>query len=280
MVYFVLCNFCIVYILSIQFINYDCFYYCVIGVYPYIKSHLKKRNPPALIIKDLVNIESFYTKLRHKSGIYSFINTTNNMQYIGSSVNLHKRLKEHLSGSKSNKVLQRALKKYGLQNFNFIVYEFISNLENTKNIINIETSYIASFDFDSLYNFKANASSLQGYKHTEEAKAKMRRRFSDKTKHPMFGKKHSAETLKLISKPGSKNPMFGLKHTPETIEKIKKARSKYTVELLDSNNVFLKSFINNVELANFLNINKSTVGRYIKSKKLFKNQYYFRKFLT
>ena len=45
------------------------------------------------------------------------------------------------------------------------------------------------------------ATSLSGYKHTEEGKLKMKNWYEDKHNHPMFGKTHKKETLHLISKP-------------------------------------------------------------------------------
>lgn len=48
---------------------------------------------------------------------------------------------------------------------------------------------------------KLEATSLLGYRHTDEAIQKMTERFKDKNNHPMYGKKHSEEILKLISKP-------------------------------------------------------------------------------
>jgi len=44
--------------------------------------------------------------------------------------------------------------------------------------------YINKFKFSNLYNFLKNASSSEGYKHTEAAKQKMVERFIDKTNHP------------------------------------------------------------------------------------------------
>ena len=52
------------------------------------------------------------------------------------------------------------------------------------------------------------ATSLEGYKHTDEAKLKMLKRFENKSNHPLYAKTHMEETLKLISKPGELNPMF------------------------------------------------------------------------
>ena len=57
------------------------------------------------------------------------------------------------------------------------------------------------------------ATSIEHYKHTDEAKLKMLKRFENKSNHPMHGKSHMEETLKLISKPGEFNHMFGKKHS-------------------------------------------------------------------
>jgi len=53
------------------------------------------------------------------------------------------------------------------------------------------------------------ATNLSGYRHTEEAKLKMKDWYKNKNNHPMYGKTHKKETLSLISKPGELNPMFG-----------------------------------------------------------------------
>lgn len=47
----------------------------------------------------------------------------NGKQYIGSARNLYLRLNEHLSDRKSNKALQSAILKYGLEKFSFCIYE-------------------------------------------------------------------------------------------------------------------------------------------------------------
>lgn len=52
------------------------------------------------------------------------------------------------------------------------------------------------------------ATSIEGYKHTDEAKLKMLKRFDNKSNHLIHGKSHKEETLKLINKPGELNPMF------------------------------------------------------------------------
>ena len=77
----------------------------------------------------------------------------------------------------------------------------------------IETVFIKSFPFENLYNYKKEANSLLGYKHTIEAIENMKLIYIDKSNHPMLGKTHTSFVLSKISKPGNLNPMFGNKKT-------------------------------------------------------------------
>ena len=70
--------------------------------------------------------------------------------------------------------------------------------------------------------------------------------------------------------------MFGKNHSIETKLKISLSKSKVPIGLYDTNNNLIKTFINQVELSNFLNLNKSTIGRYLKSEKLILNKYYIK----
>jgi hypothetical protein len=76
---------------------------------------------PVFILKNLSDkayIDSQREVLKNKAGIYSFINTINGKQYIGSAKDFYIRLNEHLNNKKSNTSLQTAFNKYGLDNFN------------------------------------------------------------------------------------------------------------------------------------------------------------------
>lgn len=140
----------------------------------------------------------------------------NGKQYIGSAKDFYIRLNEHLNNKKSNTSLQSAFNKHVLNKFNWVIYEYFtyeSKIISNKTLTQLETNYIKSFDFTTLYNFKNEATSMLGYKHTDEAIKNMIERYKDKNNHPMYGKKHSEETLKLISKPGELNPMYGKKHS-------------------------------------------------------------------
>ena len=69
-----------------------------------------------------------YKKLKDKKGVYMFINKINNCCYVGSSVNLSKRMAAHTFHAKSDQetsiVFYRAMKKYGLENFSLAILEF------------------------------------------------------------------------------------------------------------------------------------------------------------
>lgn len=221
------------------------------------------------------NISHFLkTELGNKGGVYSILNTDSSFQYIGSNLNLHSRLMDHIKGRDSNIRLQRAINKIGLSKFNILIYYF--HTDSAVLLTDIETSIIASFPFDSLYNFKKEANSMLGYKHTKKAIEKIKLRYLNKNNHPMFGKKHTDLSLSLITKPDKLNPMFGKKHRLSTIKLMSLKKSIRPIGLYDLNHNLIEKFINQIELANKFNICKSTVSRYIKSGNIFKEKYFIK----
>ena len=224
---------------------------------------------------------SYRELLKNRAGVYCFVNTVNGKLYIGSAKDLYLRLIEHLSNKKSNIALQNAILKYGLAKFNFCVYEYFtydSKVISHKALTDLETSYIEKYPFDSLYNFMRTATSLIGYKHTDQAKLKMLKRFKDKSNHPMYGKTHTDKVRKLISKPGELNPMFGKQHNEATKKSISDKLSKYAegVGIYDLNDNLISKFKNNVELAKHLNMSKVTVGKYLNSGLVYDKAYRFK----
>lgn len=241
-----------------------------------------KKFLPKTVFHSLDNkniVKSYRNLLKNRSGIYSLVNKINGKLYIGSAKDLYLRLFEHIIGKKSNKSLQIAIRKYGLNNFYFQILEYLLNKPViNKELTQLETKYIAKFDFKNLYNFKSISTSMLGYKHTAEALLKMVKRFENKINHPMFGKTHTEEAKNFIRKLGAKNPMFGKKHTERTKLLISKKMKKYPfgVGLYDLNNNLIKKYENNTAMAKSLNISKTTVGKYIKLGKVFNNLYYFK----
>lgn len=57
-------------------------------------------------------------------GIYAFKNNFNNKYYIGKSINIHKRYLQHKSDfKKKDTKFYRAIRKYGFENFSFLILE-------------------------------------------------------------------------------------------------------------------------------------------------------------
>jgi group I intron endonuclease len=138
--------------------------------------------------------------------------------------------------------------------------------------------YINKFKFSNLYNFLKNASSSEGYKHTETAKQKMVERFKDKTNHPFWGKHHDERSKSLISKPGLLNPMFGKTHLEKTKELIRSKSVKYAngVGIYGLDNNMIKRFDYASDLAIYLNVSKVTVSKYINKGLVFQGKYYLK----
>ena len=112
--------------------------------------------PFILFFKSIYNQSNFnliYKYFYKKSGIYGFRCTVTN----GRAIHLEKGIKEHLKGRKSNIILQRALQKYGLENFEIIIYEIVE-LNNIKNLYELEDFY----KYKPTYNINLSAKSMLG----------------------------------------------------------------------------------------------------------------------
>lgn len=113
---------------------------------------------------------------------------------IGSSVNLWARFMDHFGNNHSNIYLQRALAKYGLGEFTFIVLEFCTPAE----LLGLEQKYLDLVS--DKYNINPTAGSSLGRKHSEESKVKIGiasrgRVFSEETLEKFRERRHSEETL-------------------------------------------------------------------------------------
>lgn len=103
--------------------------------------------------------------------------------------------------------------------------------------------------------------------------------FNKKELHPLWGKKHSDETkLKIkisLAQLGDNNSMFNKTHSFKTRELISKSKQikVYIYDVKSQKLLFLCNSI--TQLADTLNVHKSTISRYIKSKKVWKNKYIF-----
>jgi len=101
-----------------------------------------------------------------KAGIYRWVNLINGKQYIGSSLNLSKRLSDYFSAlasknmetklKRSKSAIYSALIKHGCYNFSLEILEYCS----VENLIQREQFYIDSFEPS--YNICKTAGSTLG----------------------------------------------------------------------------------------------------------------------
>lgn len=158
-----------------------------------------------------------------KSGVYQIVNTINGKRYIGSSINIKKRWREHRGALKGrrhhNTYLQRSWDKYGKSNFDFqVIYYcgrdtvcnneqfFLDVLSPEYNILDIagrppvltgedNPNYGKHFTKEHRRKIaKANT----GYRHSEETKKKLSK-LNSGINNPNYGKIPSKETRRKIS---------------------------------------------------------------------------------
>lgn len=129
------------------------------------------------------------------SGIYKITNEINGKAYIGQSNDIHRRWKEHRCKHswKSNHVIYRAFKKYGIDNFTF---EIVCECD-IENLSNMERHYIKQFGtFGNGYNETEGGEGISGFRHSEETKRKLSEAVMGENHH-MYGKPMSEEQKQL-----------------------------------------------------------------------------------
>lgn len=152
-----------------------------------------------------------------ESGIYEIVNLVNGKRYVGSSVDLSRRLRVHrrhlVVGTHHNARLQRAWKKYGPEAFDFRVVL----LCGTESLIEQEQAAIDRLKPE--YNLSPTAGNLLGFRLTDEQRAackgrKQTEEWVQKRSQSHVGAKRSEETRRRISE-----AMTGKKHkTPRSAE--------------------------------------------------------------
>jgi group I intron endonuclease len=140
--------------------------------------------------------EQIISNNNDKAGVYMFKNLVNKKRYVGSSVNIRRRMHEYFNINylerKKCMPICRALLKYGYSKFSLEILEYCQPSE----VISREQYFIDFLQPE--YNILKTAGSSLGYKHDEEARAKMSTSKKGQN-HPMFGKIRSEETRAQIS---------------------------------------------------------------------------------
>lgn len=209
---------------------------------------------------------------KNKAGIYVWTHTESSKLYVGSSVNLSRRLSYYFSKNiyrhKTSKIYN-ALLSHGLSAFSLTILEYIEieNLpkdEAKKRIMEREQHYIENILPE--YNILKTAGSLLGFKHSDSTLVKFKKA-KENENNPMFGKYHSKETKSNMSE-----IKRGKLRSEETKLKIGLTNSKklyiFVNDPVSFEKVLFKCFNNHSEAANYLNCSKRNISRYVDKNKL------------
>ena len=150
-------------------------------------------------------------------GIYKIENIINGKVYVGQSINIKARWKDHINSlnrkSSHSVLLQRAWDKYKEDNFTFEILELC-----TEDMLDeLEIKYIELYDScNNGYNIESGGNSNKCL--SEETKQKLR--------ESRIGMSHSDETRRKmsVSRIGKKNGMYGRSHSEESKRKMSESK--------------------------------------------------------
>lgn len=144
-------------------------------------------------------------KDKKKFGIYVIRNLVNNKVYVGKAINIHRRIKQHVTAlntkSKDENIhLINAWHKYGRENFDYYVAEYL-NLSDYKNINEVQEALkkkelawmikLKSLDRNFGYNLRQDSEG--GMIPSEETRKRLsdanKKRFEDLKEREKIGKK-------------------------------------------------------------------------------------------
>lgn len=218
-------------------------------------------------LQDKATLALIKQNLNNVGGIYAIMHNETKKIYIGSSMNLARRIVDHINNQSSNLLLQRAINKYGLNNFSVYILELLPTDENLTSeelgvtLIKMEQKHLDSFNDKYNINPKAGKTRL-GAKHSEASKELMSKL---RKENPSFlNKTHSPEVIEQLSArvKGSNNPMFGKPVTEKNKKLISELFSK-SVYLYDANTFkLIAKYDKQKDLMDDLKISPKTVIKY------------------
>lgn len=215
-----------------------------------------------------------------KSGIYIITHLASGMVYIGSSVDVTKRLKEHKRDLKAKRHhsprLQNFFSKYGMDAFTFVLLEEVE----IDSLLNREQHWMDHYESHNRnkgFNIYCTAGSPLGYKHTEEHKRKLSILFSGEN-NMFYGKQHTDETKRIIGEKNrtrfkgtrlkEENPFYGKKHSEETLNNYSEKRkgslnpkAKLTESIVKEIKRSLANGAVGAELGRKYGVNKNTISK-------------------
>lgn len=145
--------------------------------------------------------------------IYKYTNTANGKVYIGqTSKSLEDRAQSNGSNYRECRRFYAAIQKYSWESFLPSVLERVETISEANER---ESYYIELYhSTDSHYGYNialGGDNKIMSSESKEIISRKAKERYTNKAANPMFGKRHSDETIRKQSakKQGAKNPMYG-----------------------------------------------------------------------
>lgn len=242
-----------------------------------LQSFLDKHNiKPVMVFEDLTNPDTkklAYRTLKPFSGIYLVVNLVNGKYYIGSAVtgNTYMRLHKHLFSKMGNVLVGKAVEKYGLENFVFLVLELVPQQDkvDVKKLLEREDHYILSFKPE--YNIAPLATNSVGWKHSEESIQKMKQDYSDERRQKVGsinkGKALSEETRNLIREAAIQRKPMSMESRLKCAVNVR----PITITNLDGTNP--QSFSSIIEASKVIECNEKTIRRALSSNGVIKRKY-------
>ena len=205
-------------------------------------------------------------KKRMKAGVYLISNNVNGKCYVGSTIHLDQRRKQHFSrlehNKHVNKHLHNAYNKYGREAFQFEVLEIIDIDDSIKdNLLMREQFWIDNLK--PAYNILPVAGSNLGYQHTEETKQKI----SNSTK----GVKKSESHAKHIRE-GQKGRVLSEEHKAKLSQAAKHRKSQSHHSIINIDGVVYNSI---KEASEKTKVKYNTIQRRLKNPN-FPNYFYIK----
>lgn len=205
---------------------------------------------------------------RDQSGVYRWVNNLNGKTYVGSGVNLAKRLGSYYNKkelSRNPRPILDALLKYGYNNFTLEILEYCPKTI----LLEREQFYLDLLVPE--YNILKHAYSLLGFKHSQESIEKLKAKIISPEHKEILSAVHKGKLVsdetknKLAAATASyrkNNPL-----TPEALANIKAktlAREGVFVSVLNTETNEVKEFTNQTEAGVFLGVTRQAIYNAVK----------------
>jgi group I intron endonuclease len=149
--------------------------------------------------------------------IYNIKNKINNKIYIGQTTrSFETRINEHINYPSNCSIVDRAIQKYGENNFEWKILE--EDIDNQRDLNLLEKFWIIHLETRTTQNGYNITSGGYNCKHSKETKQKMSKAHMGDKNH-FYGKHHSEETKEKMS-----NAVKGKTHSKETKQKMSKTK--------------------------------------------------------